>query len=213
MLPRVVKNIYNVLNNGSFDEYRYFKHQVRSLKFIQKDLIDYRNCPLCPQTGELGVAIHSMDACFGLTRKKLARNSFAVPNHGCLKFADQDEVDDFVDQYSKSNNKSCQIFKAGEVTEALHSKGKNQLFDEKGVFGSCCSRHSHLGRFFSTKYGERQTRVMTFCQKCQFRCRYFIVMDTRLHARWSENCHSLVQANRQDHEQDEINNWETQCCH
>ncbi|XP_046861804.1 uncharacterized protein LOC124455119 isoform X4 [Xenia sp. Carnegie-2017] len=185
MLPRVVKNIYNVLNNGSFDEYRYFKHQVRSLKFIQKDLIDYRNCPLCPQTGELGVAIHSMDACFGLTRKKLARNSFAVPNHGCLKFADQDEVDDFVDQYSKSNNKSCQIFKAGEVTEALHSKGKNQLFDEKGVFGSCCSRHSHLGRFFSTKYGER----------------------------WSENCHSLVQANRQDHEQDEINNWETQCCH
>ncbi|XP_046862985.1 uncharacterized protein LOC124456634 [Xenia sp. Carnegie-2017] len=99
MLPRLVKNIYNVLNNGSFDEYRYFKHQVRSLKFIQKDLIDYRNCPLCPQ--------------------------------------------------------SCQIFKAGEFTEALHSKGKNQLFDEKGVFGSCCSRHSHPGRFFSTKYGER----------------------------------------------------------
>ncbi|XP_046862459.1 uncharacterized protein LOC124455893 [Xenia sp. Carnegie-2017] len=77
MLHRLVKNIYNVLNNGSFDEYnRSFKHQVRSLKFIQKDLIDYRNCPLCPQTGELGVAIHSMDACFSLTHKKLARNSF-----------------------------------------------------------------------------------------------------------------------------------------
>ncbi|XP_046856024.1 uncharacterized protein LOC124449121 [Xenia sp. Carnegie-2017] len=52
-------------------------------------------------------------------------------------------------------SKSCQIFKAGEVTEALHSKGKIQLFDEKGVLSSGCIRHSHAGRFFSTKYGER----------------------------------------------------------
>ena len=45
-----------------------------------------------------------MDACFGLTRKKTAGNSYTNPNHRCLKFADQDEVDNFVENYSKSNN-------------------------------------------------------------------------------------------------------------
>ena len=48
------------------------------------------------------MAIHSFDACFGLTRKKTAGNSYTTPNHGCIKFADQDEVDNFVDNYSKS---------------------------------------------------------------------------------------------------------------
>ena len=43
----------------------------------------------------------------------------------------------------------CQTFQAGEVTEAFRSKGKNNLFnDEKGVLGSCCSHHTHPGKFF-----------------------------------------------------------------
>ena len=52
------------------------------------------------QEGESGIIIHSMDACFGLTRKKNVGNSFTTPNHGCLVFADQDQVDNFVDNYS-----------------------------------------------------------------------------------------------------------------
>ncbi len=37
-----------------------------------------------------------------LPGKKTAGNSYTTPNHGCIKFADQDEVDNFVDNYSKS---------------------------------------------------------------------------------------------------------------
>ena len=44
-----------------------------------------------------------MDACFGLMQKKTAGNSFSFPNHRCLVFADQDEVDNFVDSYGESN--------------------------------------------------------------------------------------------------------------
>ena len=49
------------------------------------------------------MAIHSFHACFGLTRKKSAGNNYTTPNHCCLKFADQDEVDNFVDNHSKSD--------------------------------------------------------------------------------------------------------------
>ena len=33
---------------------------------------------------------------------------------------------------------NCSKFHAGEVLSALRSKGKNKLFDEKGVFDSVC---------------------------------------------------------------------------
>ena len=64
-------------------------------------------CDTCMslQDGESGVAIHSFDACFGLTRKKTAGNSYTTPNHGCIKFADQDEVDNFVDIIIASQKK------------------------------------------------------------------------------------------------------------
>ena len=36
----------------------------------------------------------------------------------------------------------------------LRSKGRNNLFDEKGVFGRVC-RHEYPKGFFSIKHGER----------------------------------------------------------
>ena len=43
-----------------------------------------------------------MDACFGLNRKKSqGKNSFSTPKHGTLMFADQDDVDNYVNCYSE----------------------------------------------------------------------------------------------------------------
>jgi hypothetical protein len=43
-----------------------------------------------------------MDACFGLVRKKSAGANLFPPRHGDTFFADQDDVDNFVEQYSKT---------------------------------------------------------------------------------------------------------------
>lgn len=53
-----------------------------------------------------------------------------------------------------SFNQDCNRFHAGEVLPALRSKGKNNLFDEKGVFGRVC-RHDFPKSLLSIKYGER----------------------------------------------------------
>jgi hypothetical protein len=49
---------------------------------------------------------------------------------------------------------NCSKFHAGEVLAALRSKGKNKLFDEKGVFGRVC-RHDFPKGFHNIKHGER----------------------------------------------------------
>jgi hypothetical protein len=43
-----------------------------------------------------------MDACFGLVREKSAGANLFPPRHGDTFFADQDDVDNFVEQYSKT---------------------------------------------------------------------------------------------------------------
>ena len=50
--------------------------------------------------------------------------------------------------------KDCSEFKAGEVDNVLRSKGRNKLFDKKGVFGRVC-RHKHPKGFISMKHGEK----------------------------------------------------------
>ena len=50
--------------------------------------------------------------------------------------------------------KDCNEFKSGEVNNMLRSKGRNKLFDEKGVFGRIC-RHEYPKGFISIKHGER----------------------------------------------------------
>ena len=50
--------------------------------------------------------------------------------------------------------KDCNEFKSGEVNNMLKSKGRNKLFDEKGVFGRVC-RHEYPKGFISIKHGER----------------------------------------------------------
>ena len=49
-----------------------------------------------------GVLIESMDGCFGLCRKKDKGHNLGKPKHVTLLFADQDDVDNFVNSYGKA---------------------------------------------------------------------------------------------------------------
>ena len=68
-------------------------------------MIVYTVCTLV-QENESGVVIESMDACFGLVRKKSAVKSLLPPRHSLNMFACQEDVDDFVESYTSSANKS-----------------------------------------------------------------------------------------------------------
>ncbi|CAB4015641.1 Hypothetical predicted protein, partial [Paramuricea clavata] len=71
------------------------------------------------------------------------------PRHGDTFFADQNYVYNFVEQYSKTAKEpptDCSEFKSGEVNNMLRSKGRNNLFDEKGMFGRKNDRQDMLAR-------------------------------------------------------------------
>ena len=56
-----------------------------------------------------GVLIESMDGCFGLCRKKDKGHNLGTPKHGTLLFADQDDVDNFVNSYGKAGADMAQV--------------------------------------------------------------------------------------------------------
>ncbi|XP_028411455.1 uncharacterized protein LOC114534011 isoform X3 [Dendronephthya gigantea] len=161
MLPVWVKNLYKILNDDSFDEFRYHQHLFKTMKqFVLQQKPD-NVCPLCPLQSETdtdkNVAIECMDGCFGLVRKKSAGANLLPARHNGTFFANQDDVDSFVDDNSKKAKQAptdCNEFKSGEVSNMLRSKGRNKLFDEKGVFGRVC-RHEYPRGFMSIKHGER----------------------------------------------------------
>jgi uncharacterized NAD(P)/FAD-binding protein YdhS len=53
-----------------------------------------------------GILIESLDACFGLTRRKGRGDISIASRHGTLLFSDQDDVDNFVDNYEHTKAKS-----------------------------------------------------------------------------------------------------------
>lgn len=58
-----------------------------------------------------GTLIESVDACFGLARKKAKGGNVISSRHGVLLFNDQDDVDNFVDNYPHCGNRSFeQVF-------------------------------------------------------------------------------------------------------
>ncbi|KAK3731623.1 hypothetical protein QZH41_015887, partial [Actinostola sp. cb2023] len=91
-------------------------------------------------------------------RSKGALGQRGQMRHLPLFFSDQNDVDSFVDSYNTSEGaeieKDCSRFHAGEVLSSLRSKGKNRIFEEKGVFGRVC-RHDYPKGFLNLKYGER----------------------------------------------------------
>ncbi|XP_028403401.1 uncharacterized protein LOC114526098 [Dendronephthya gigantea] len=154
--PKWIQSLYRVLNDDTFDEFRYHNHCLKSIKSHHGEQTNYKMCPLCPQTDDGGILIESMDGCFGLVKKSAGVNLFP-PRHSGTFFAEQESVDKFVDDYGKKAEEAptdCNQFKSGEIDTMLRSKGKNKLFDEKGVFGRVC-RHEYPKGFISIKHGER----------------------------------------------------------
>ncbi|XP_065071580.1 uncharacterized protein LOC135696194 isoform X2 [Rhopilema esculentum] len=148
LLPTYATNIYRILNGPAFDEFRLFLYSMG----IQND-----KCVLCPSPGESGTIIEMMDACFGFPRKKSAGSSVNEPRFGCDMFADQADVDNFIEKHTavlKKTENTCNQYKAGEIETSLRSKGKNKRYDEKAVFGRIC-RHGFPKGFISLKHGER----------------------------------------------------------
>ncbi|XP_064629391.1 uncharacterized protein LOC135488665 [Lineus longissimus] len=150
----ILQDVYKVLINESFEEYRYFVHQMNTLSGISPNFSERLfECPACPQKDEYP-RILSMDANFGLVRKKTSGESVAKPKHEGLYFLDQDEVDKFVrssDISEPNKDVDCNEFKAGSN---IRSKGRYYKLDETAVFGASC-RHDFPQMMFSLKHGER----------------------------------------------------------
>ena len=68
-----------------------------------------------------GILIGSLDACFGLARRKGRGDTSISLRHGTLLFSDQDDVDNFVDNYehvkTKQVMKACNIWCASGKSE------------------------------------------------------------------------------------------------
>ncbi|XP_068699772.1 uncharacterized protein [Montipora foliosa] len=82
---------------------------------------------------------------------------YAILNSGCFeeyrKMASSMKVLMPASVWQGRKQKDCNRFHAGEVLPALRSKGKDRLFDEKGVFGRVC-RHDFPKSLLSIKHGE-----------------------------------------------------------
>ena len=86
---------------------------------------------------------------------RLRKNDFCRLYYECAR-ALQSSITFF---YTPCIYRYCSEFKSGEVSNMLRSKGRNKLFDEKGVFGRVC-RHEYPKGFISIKHGERLDVIM-----------------------------------------------------
>ncbi|PFX18881.1 hypothetical protein AWC38_SpisGene16723 [Stylophora pistillata] len=189
--PTHVSSIYSILNSECLKEFRYFMHQYKHCTNYKGNLYNGAWYPICPRDD--GVLIESMDGCFGLCRKMEEGHDLGTPKHGTLLFADQDDVDNFVNSYGKAGadmEQNCSKFHAGEVLSAFRSKGKNKLFDKKGVFGISYSVYE-LKRLRSLNESTRsRVIIIVHLRKASWKVLmlpypYSIAMGTRHHVRFS----------------------------
>ena len=97
-------------------------YQMDSLEFLSPALNTLATCPACPKVlflcynsymymhiilQERGLQIVSLDALFGLCRKKSSGTSHRPPLFSSIFFEDQDSVDAHVTSYSISDTVNC----------------------------------------------------------------------------------------------------------
>ncbi|XP_064391176.1 uncharacterized protein LOC135338993 isoform X3 [Halichondria panicea] len=151
--PHLVKKRRDIYASmiDAFEEYRYLKMELRHMSFVSPKLDSGNICPACPKND--GSLFISMDALFGLPRKKSAGKSHRPPLHDSLFFKDQSSVDEYVSNSSEIRelHRTCNDFLAGS---ALRSANRYCALDETAVFGSAC-RHEFPLMFINLKHGER----------------------------------------------------------
>ncbi|XP_065893500.1 uncharacterized protein [Dysidea avara] len=153
-LVKMPCNLYPVLID-SFEEYRHFQRRIDSLYGVPGVSSLHYSCPACPK--ENGSLIVSVDAIFGLCRKKSAGRSVRTQLSGTTVFEPQDEVNAFVASQGHHNasTENCSNFLAGNE---LRSNKRFKALDETAVMGSVC-RHEVPLRFFNLFHGERLCSV------------------------------------------------------
>ena len=102
-----VTDLYQVLINGSAMQFLVFmRRKLQFLDLCPGYKID-TECPSC-STGT-GPLVISMDANFGLVRKKSAGKPAGEPHHDGVFFLPQSEVDDFVEKYDDATKKGAGV--------------------------------------------------------------------------------------------------------
>ncbi|XP_046855311.1 uncharacterized protein LOC124448343 [Xenia sp. Carnegie-2017] len=90
----------------------FFQQGIRNLAIVLKQEMSFA---LTNMPDEAGTLIESMDACFGLVRKKTSGKAQFLSRHNSILFHNQEEVDSFVDNYTSSAEqaKTVSIGKCG----------------------------------------------------------------------------------------------------
>ncbi|XP_065893420.1 uncharacterized protein [Dysidea avara] len=159
-------SIYPVLID-TFEEYRHAKGKLRMLHEICDDSTKpcFNSCPACPKDN--GMLTLSIDANFGLCRKKSAGSSVHPPLSGSSMFLNQEEVDEYVCQYSTHPtcstevSEGCSEFLAGS---ALRYQNRYSALKETAVMGVVC-RHEFPKCFLNLHHGERISYCVYLLEK------------------------------------------------
>ncbi|XP_066294857.1 uncharacterized protein [Branchiostoma lanceolatum] len=143
--------LYRALIGQSVAEFHHHLYKRRTLLHLCSHLGDGTVCPACSK-GD-GEMIVSLDANFGLVRKKSSGTSSAGPLHQSTYFLPDDQVTKFMSDYSQDSkpDEDCNNFQAGS---SVRSRSRQEKLDVTGVFGAVC-RHSMPVKFLDMHHGER----------------------------------------------------------
>ncbi|XP_071853693.1 uncharacterized protein [Apostichopus japonicus] len=150
LLQSKVKNIYKLLAEDSFTEFRYFCEQIEAMHLVPPGSPPV--CPACPKNE--GKQFVSLDAIFGLKRWQKSGRSDNPPRHRDTFFISQSQVDEFLASYDGSSSSASTFCSNFQASDHLRTKNRSKKVDETGVFGAVC-RHEMPIKFFSLKQGER----------------------------------------------------------
>ncbi|XP_033113345.1 uncharacterized protein LOC117113944 [Anneissia japonica] len=142
--PFEVNQLKELIRKETVFEFRHSYYKMRNISD------DGTVCPACPKDG--GTKFVSLDANFGLVRKKNSGHSLEPPKHENRYFVADGKVQEFVGHYNDcSSSKECHRFKAGDK---VRSKSCSDKMDITGVFGCVC-RHEFPIKFMNLQHGER----------------------------------------------------------
>ncbi|KAI8515552.1 hypothetical protein Bbelb_063650, partial [Branchiostoma belcheri] len=143
--------LYRALIGQSVAEFHHHLYKKRTLLHLCAELDD--------GTDE-GEMIVSLDANFGLVRKRSSGRSSAGPLHQSRYFLPEDDVKEFMSTYSEDSkpDEDCNNFQAGS---SVRSRSRQEKLDVTGVFGAVC-RHSVPLKFLDMHHGESPRRKEGF---------------------------------------------------
>ncbi|XP_040927240.1 uncharacterized protein LOC114857791 isoform X2 [Betta splendens] len=106
--------LYRALVGESISQFRRHHFRCRSLSGLCPSFDDGTTCPVCPKSK--GNLIVTMDANFGLVRKRSSGSSLVEPLHGNRMFVREEDVQEYLSSHpdgSKPNEKKAEAMQQG----------------------------------------------------------------------------------------------------